>query len=59
MVNGPFDGPKLAVVSQTRPSGATRGSEPLSPTLAAYCKTNLGLDQLPCVPFRRACVYEA
>ena len=53
--------PKLAVLdvaSQTRPSGVTRGSEPLSPIPRLCWRTRFGVDQFEWVPFRRASAYD-
>src|ERR1700675_4216483 len=50
IVNGASLVRKLDVASQTVPSGATRGSEPLSPTRGASASTSRGRDQLVCVP---------
>jgi hypothetical protein len=54
IVNGSTELPKLEVASQTVPSGATLGSEPLSPTRSACGNTSRGVDQFVCVPSGRA-----
>src|SRR6185437_5372260 len=58
MVKSEPNPPALAIANHTRPSGVTRGNEPLSPIPRLCVSTRLGTDQFVWVPFRRACAYD-